>query len=63
MLILPIDIANGSGWTPGWAPVLDRLKDPRCDVYSLGLAVLEMIHDGEDPLRIGGTLPIEHRGQ
>ena len=34
-------------------------KDPRSDVYSLWVTVWNMIHDGEDPLRIGGTLPID----
>jgi tRNA A-37 threonylcarbamoyl transferase component Bud32 len=51
-----IDVANGEGFTEGWSSIWDERKDPRRDIYSLGVAIWELIRDGADP--IGEVLPL-----
>jgi serine/threonine protein kinase len=43
------DLQNGTTWMRGWHAELDDHDDPRRDVYSLGVTIWELIHDGEDP--------------
>jgi hypothetical protein len=61
--VLIIDITNDTAWSPGWNASLDRLRDPRKDVYSLGVTIWELIHDGEDLPGIACELPIDWREQ
>jgi hypothetical protein len=61
--ILIIDIGDGISFSPGWRAKLDSFKDPRRDVYSLGVTIWELIHDGEELPCIGCALPIDRRGQ
>ena len=56
------DLQNGTTWMRGWHADLDDHDDPRRDVYSLGVTIWELIHDGDDPQSKGKPLPIDGRG-
>jgi serine/threonine protein kinase len=60
---LIIDISDGWGYMVGWNAVLDDREDPRRDIYSIGVTIWELIHDGEDPPGISIALPIDWRGK
>jgi len=55
-----IDITNGHGFTEGWTSIWDERMDRRSDIYSLGVTLWEMIHDGEDP--VGVSIPFSVDG-
>lgn len=58
-----IDCSGEGGYTRGWHAYLDKMTDPRQDIYSFGVTLWEIIHDGEDPPCISASLPIDWRGK
>lgn len=54
-----IDITNGEGFTEGWNAIWDDNKDPRRDIYSLGVTLWEVIHDGADSLSASIPLSVD----
>jgi len=45
-----IDIINGQGFSEGWAPVGESSTLPTWDIYSLGVTLWELAHDGKSPV-------------
>lgn len=59
-----IDFSGDGGlYTRGWHAYLDKMTDPRQDIYSFGVTLWELIHDGDDPPCISTSLPIDRRGK
>jgi serine/threonine protein kinase len=58
-----IDISDGYGYTPGWHAYTDNVRDKRRDIYSFGVTLWELIHDGDRPPSISTSLPIDWRGK
>jgi Protein kinase domain len=58
-----IDISNRTAMMHGWYSPLDNWKDPRFDIYSLGVTVWEIIRDGDDLPGFLVELPIDRRGE
>jgi hypothetical protein len=50
-----VDISNGYGHTDGWHLKTDGQTDPKRDIYSFGVTLWEILHDGEDP-QTGGLV-------
>jgi len=55
-----IDVTNGEEFTEGWTPIGDHRMDPRSDIYSFGVTLWEMIHNGADP--VGVSIPMSVNG-
>ena len=57
-----IDITDGWAYMVGWNAVPEEGRDPRRDIYSVGVTIWEIFHDGENPPSGSMALSMDQRG-